>query len=582
MAATLTMAFFQALGIASILPFINMIMEPSIINENRWLWWAYNTLGFTSIHSFIMFSGIMMLAIILTGNAISAFATWVKLRFVWQKNHSLSSSLLRKYLSLPYGYFLGHHSADLSKNILDEANELTRSFLIPILSIVTQGTVVFFIFIMLLFVNPVVTFIVAGVLVGSYVLIYLKLSKRLSRGGRSRLAANKERFTAANEALGGIKDIKVMGRELHFLDRYIVNSKKFSNLQSWNEVVGQLPRYAMEVVAFGGVIILILGLLSVAEETQEVIPLVSFFAFAGYRLMPALQEIFKAFTKVQFSKAVLHKIHQDIMEEGGRDLEEYRDINSTKPLAFEKEIELTNIAFSYPGIKEKVLQDISVRIQRNTSIAIVGSTGSGKTTLVDIILGLLTPQAGEIRVDGVLVNEDNMRNWQRNLGYVPQQIYLNDDTIAHNIAFGVPHAEIDIEAVQRTARIANLEKFIIEDLPQGFDSVVGERGVRLSGGERQRVGIARALYHDPEVLILDEATSALDGITEDSVMHAIEKISKLKTIIVIAHRLTTVKKCHKIYMMDKGEIIAQGSYEELIESNPQFRAMAAGTASSNI
>ncbi|MDO9574114.1 MAG: ABC transporter ATP-binding protein, partial [Candidatus Contubernalis sp.] len=422
------------------------------------------------------------------------------------------------------------------------------------------------------------TLIVAGVLGGSYGLIYLKLSKRLSRAGRRRLAANKERFKAANEALGGIKDIKVLGRELYFLDRFITNSKKFSNLQSWNELVGQIPRYAMEVVAFGGVIILILGLLSVTSNAQGVIPLVSFFAFAGYRLMPALQEIYQAFTKVQFSKAVLHKIHRDISEEGGRNLEEYRDMDSLKPLSFEKEIELNNIVFSYLGSNDRVLKDINVKIERNTSIAIVGSTGSGKTTLVDIILGLLTPQAGEMNVDGVLVNEDNIRNWQRNLGYVPQQIYLNDDTIAHNIAFGVPNAEIDMEAVKKAARIANLEEFILNDLPQGFDTVVGERGVRLSGGERQRVGIARALYHDPEVLILDEATSALDGITEDSVMKAIEKISKLKTMIVIAHRLTTVKKCNRVYMMSRGEIVAQGSYEELLQYNPQFQAMATGVS----
>ncbi len=232
------------------------------------------------------------------------------------------------------------------------------------------------------------------------------------------------------------------------------------------------------------------------------------------------------------------------------------------------------VANNYPGYEEQVLKGFNLTIKRHTSVAVVGHTGSGKSTLVDIILGLLTPVQGTLKVDGTTINEDNLQNWQRNIGYVPQHIFLSDDTLDRNIAFGLPDEDIDPQSLFRAAKMANLYDFIEQDLPEGFETIIGERGVRLSGGQRQRVGIARALYHDPEVLVLDEATSALDGITEDAVIEAIENAAKTKTMIVIAHRLTTISNCDVIYLMNKGVIEAQGTYQELMESNDRFRAMA--------
>jgi len=570
----LLMALFQTLGVVSILPFLSVIMQPEIIESNRWLNWLYSSLGFTSVNSFIFFTGIFMLFIIIIGSLTSALATWLKVRFVYRKNHNLSAALLKKYLSLPYVYFLTHNTADLSKNILNEANILTVHFMLPLINIMIKGFIVIGILSMLLFTSIYITLLSVIILGGSYALIYLRFRNELKISGVKRLKENQLRFKTAGEALSGIKDIKVMGREAFFYQRYSKHSIKYSDLQVWNALVGQIPRYFLEILAFGGIITLVLYFISTAVNMNEVIPMVSFFAFAGYRLIPALQEIFQSFTMIRFSQATLNRIIEDLSEKDGFSEQflvyEKEPIN---PMPFNTSFRLKEISYNYPNTNEPVICSLSLLIQRNTSIGLVGPTGAGKTTLVDIILGLLTPQKGEFSVDGVKIDENNILNWQKNLSYVPQHIYLSDDTIMNNIAFGIPDEKIDRETVEYVARISNLHDFI-SALPNGYQTIVGERGIRLSGGERQRVGIARALYHDPEVLVFDEATSSLDGVTESAVLEAIKNVTKLKTMIIIAHRLTTVKDCDIIYSINKGKITAQGTYDELMSSSASFRAMA--------
>jgi ABC-type multidrug transport system fused ATPase/permease subunit len=373
--------------------------------------------------------------------------------------------------------------------------------------------------------------------------------------------------------MGGIKFTKVLGRERYFLGEYSRHSKEFFNLQSWYEVIGKTPKYIMEIVAFGGVLGLVLFFIYTDQMTNEVIPLIGLFAFAGYRLMPALQGIYDSFTRFRFNRSVLNKIHYDMNEGGLSEVEvDFKEL-LPEQIEFKKNIKLEDMSFSYEGNRNRVLEDIDMDIKKGMSVGIVGTTGSGKTTLVDIILGLLTPTEGSLYVDGNKITEDNVRNWQANLGYVPQDIFLCDDTITKNIAFGYNDEDIDMRQVKKVAKMANISKFIEDELPDGYDTVIGERGVRLSGGQRQRIGIARALYHDPEVLIFDEATSSLDNVTEKSVLKAIEDVSKLKTMIVIAHRLTTVKNCDRIYLIDKGRIIDKGKYSELEERNERFKEM---------
>lgn len=573
----LLMAIFQALGVASIIPFISLVMNPEIVFENTHLSWAYNFFGFESIRSFVIAAGIVMLTIIVTGNLISAFAIWLKTRFVWRKNHDLSTALLKKYLSLPYAYFLTQNTADLAKNVLAEVQNLTKSFLIPMLEIITDSVIILIIFLTLILISPVATVTILGM----FVLIYGVISKsglrdKLKKRGGLRLEENKGRFKAASEALGGIKDIKLLGREGFFINKFAGHSLKFSDLQSWHTVVGKIPRYFIEIIAFGGAIVFVLVLMLTRQDFQQVIPMVSFFAFAGYRIMPTLNRMFQAVTKLQFNKTVLDKLYNDLVKKECK-IKDKKNLEKQKnTIKLQNSIQIKNLSFTYPATSANVLKNINLRIDKNRSVAVVGSTGTGKTTFVDIVLGLLQPTKGSIEVDHKKISDQNLRSWQNDLGYVPQFIYLTDDTITRNIAFGLSDSQIDLKRIEVVAKISNLYDFIVNQLPNGFDTLVGERGIRLSGGQRQRVGIARALYNDPDVLVLDEATSSLDGITEESVLKAIETLSKLKTLIIIAHRLTTVKKCDMIYLMDQGRIIAQGKYDELMATNAQFRAMARG------
>lgn len=386
------------------------------------------------------------------------------------------------------------------------------------------------------------------------------------------MEANARRFKIASEAFGGIKAVKLMGSEDTFVQRYSAYSFQYAKHNATAEVLSALPLYALETVAFGGIILIVLYLLATRGDLAQVLPLAGLFTFAGYRMMPAMQQIYSGAIQLRFNLAVLDTLHEALQV--GVATTERRDSRDIEPLPFKDKLELHAITFRYPRTAEPVIRDLSLTIKAGSSVAFAGKTGSGKTTISDIILGLLPVDGGSMRVDGVEIGSENLRRWQRNLGYVPQDIYLQDDTIAANIAFGMADKEVDMAAVERAARIANIHDFIVGELPQGYESMIGERGVRLSGGERQRVGIARALYHDPAVLVLDEATSALDGATERMVFAAIENIARVKTLIIIAHRLTTVRKCDVVYVIDDGRIIARGTYGELMESNAKFREMA--------
>ena len=573
--AIIFMALAQTMGVALVMPFIAVVMEPLLVFENRWLSWVYGTLNFTSEKNFIIFTGVVLFATIFLSNAVSAFVTWFKLRFSGAINHRLSCRLLAKYLAMPYAFFLNQHSSDLSKNVLSEVGALTGSYLNPLLDIITRGLFALSMLIMLLWVNVVISLVVLVFIGGAYLAIYWRVNKNLQHRGAKRFKANKMRFKAADEAFGGIKETKVLNREVFFLNSYSRASFKQFRYSTWNAVIQQMPRFALESLAFGGIIIFVIVSLLTLEDARQVIPLAGLFAFAGYRLMPALQELFSSFTKMKFNQAVLDRIYQDITT-GETPVIDYEVVRKSlpEPIPFEQEISLDNISYSYPNARCPVISKICLTIKRNSAVALVGPTGAGKTTLADIILGLLPPQEGKLLVDGVPIDQSNVIRWQRNIGYVPQYIYLSDNTVARNIAFGLPDHQIDRKTLEHAARVANIHDFITEELPTGYDTLVGERGIRLSGGQRQRIGIARALYHDPKVLVFDEATSALDGITEEAVLNAMENASKLKTLIIIAHRLTTVKSCDVIYMIEKGKIVGSGTYWELLNSNEQFKAMA--------
>lgn len=567
-------AAIEIAGIASIMPFMAVVANQNVITTNRWLKQGYDYFAFTSLHGFLFFLGLLVLGLLIFSNMLKTLNTWLSLKYDNHLYYMLAHRLLASYLARPYEFFLNRNTAEMGKNVLAEARTVVAGIINPGMQVLSGSLMSLLIIALLLAVNPFTAVVIFGVLGACYVTIYFTINRRLTGIGEDQFKANAMKFKVANEALAGIKDLKVMGRERVFLERFEVHALRHAHSNTMSGLISELPRYTLETVAFSGILLLVLVNLRSEQTIGNMIPLLALYAFAGYRLLPALQQVYSGTSKVRVNLPSLDILHRD-MREGYVDAA----MNDTKtetmklePLPLLHELALKNVTFRYPGVKKPTIKNASLSIARNSSVGIVGPTGSGKTTLVDIILGLLNPTSGIVEVDGRKITSENIPCWKLNLGYVPQRIFLCDDTIINNIAFGVPEKDIDMSAVIRASRIANLHGFIQRELPNGYETVIGEQGIRLSGGQRQRIGVARALYHDPAVLIMDEATSALDGITEEAVMDALRTLSGEKTVITIAHRLTTLKDCDVIYLMEQGIITWEGTYDELQTPSSRFHA----------
>lgn len=572
--ASLVTAFAQAFGVASIFPFINVVVNPGIIEENRWLLYIYERGHFKDVNSFIFLLGIIIFFIIVLSGIISVATSWAKTKFTLGKNHSLSRRLLTVYLYQPYEFFLQKNSSELGTNILSEINQLTSQLLMSIFDIIINGLMAIVMLGMLFMVDIVVTTATIIFLGCSYGLINYFVKNKLHEKGKKRFEANRGRFRMANEALSGIKTTKVMGIETYFLKSFNNFSQKYAQYNVFANMVGEIPKYILETSAFGGIVFFVLYMISRGDKVLDFIPLLSLYAFAAYRTIPAFNRLFNAMTSIHYNSTIVDKIYIDMVELAPDTKAITKTNSGSRKLIFNEKIQLQNLKFSYKDSTLEVINDISLTIPKNDIIGFVGATGCGKTTLVDMVLGLLTPQEGKILIDDEELNEGNISSWQKKIGYVPQEIYLSDDTVLKNIAFGVPDNSIDLKQAKNAAKIAAIDNFIEDKLPHKYDTFIGERGIRLSGGERQRIGLARALYRNPEVLILDEATSSLDGATEEIVLKAIQDAARSRTVIMIAHRLNTLKDCDQIYIMEKGQIIGQGKYSELIIKNKKFREMA--------
>ena len=400
-----------------------------------------------------------------------------------------------------------------------------------------------------------------------YVITYAFVRKYLVYLGKERLKKNKLRFTAVAEVFNAFKEIKVGVLEKIYIKRFSEPAKILARHEASAKVLGSIPQFALEAIAFGGMLLLILFLMSKTGTLNTVLPLIALYAFAGYRLMPAIQRIY-SLSQLRFVGPSLDALIEDL-----ENLKQFNLYENKKFLKFKEKVTLNKVHFNYPNSTKSVLNDISLCIPAQSTIGIVGPTGSGKTTTIDIILGLLKPTKGTLEIDNTTINRENYRSWQRTVGYVPQEIYLSDDTVASNIAFGVDKEDINQEAVENAARISNLHEFVINELPMQYNTNVGERGIKLSGGQRQRIGIARALYHKPQLLILDEGTSSLDNITEHTIMDTLNRIKKDITIILIAHRLNTVKNCDNIFVLQDGQVKEHGSYDDLIKTSKTFQKM---------
>ena len=571
----LVMALLDVLGVASIMPFMAVLANPELVETNVALKTAYAASSYFRIDTpeqFLFALGILVFVLLVGSLAFKALTTYAQLRFTLMREYSIGKRMIEGYLHQPYSWFLGRHSADLGKTILSEVTTIISKAIIPTMNLISQGVVTIALLTLLIVVDPNLALIVGLSLAAAYGLIFKSTSGLLARMGAGRVAANQERFTVVSEAFTANKEVKVGGLEDVYVKRFAEPAQSYARHQASAQVITQLPRFALEAVAFGGMLLLTLYLLAQRGNFASTLPIIALYAFAGYRLIPALQQIYAALTQLRFAGPALDALHKDLMS-----LQPASPSTQQPAMPLTQAITLNNIVYQYPNATAPALKGISLTIPAKSKVGLVGATGSGKTTTVDLILGLLDAQEGTLAIDGQPITDHNKRAWQRAIGYVPQQIYLADDTVAANIAFGIEPEQIDQAAVERAAKIASLHEFVISDLPQNYATAVGERGVRLSGGQRQRIGIARALYHNPQVLILDEATSALDNLTEHAVMEAVHNLGHEITIILIAHRLSTVKQCDHIFFLEKGELNGQGGYEELMQARERFRAMAKAT-----
>lgn len=570
--AFIVMALMEMAGVASIMPFMALVADPGLIHRHAALSGLYSALGLGSDLAFLYLAGAMVMGVLVFNNLFSAFAQWLSFRVTALCGHTLSERLFSGYLARPYAFYLGRNSGELANTLFAEVNRLIVGVLLPAIEIVAKGTVILAILAVLLIIDPMMALGVAAVMGGLYSMIFMVIRHYLTRIGRETVAAGAERIKIANEAFGGIKELKVIGNEGSFIRRYAIPSRMLAERQAASQALARVPKYLLEIVAFGGILLITLLLLGRQQTLSQVLPVIVVYAFAGYRLLPAIQQTYSNIAIIRFNLPALDVVFRDAGQYASQQAGE-----GDKPghvFAPAKGITFDNVTYRYPGAESPGVANLSLTITANSTVAFVGPTGSGKTTAVDILLGLLDPQSGELRVDDETIDAQNLRAWQRGLGYVPQYIFLTDDTIMRNIALGEDDAEIDIQAVERAARTASIHEFISNELPQGYQTMVGERGVRLSGGQRQRIGLARALYRDPMVLVLDEATSALDGITESAIMETLSQLAHRKTIIMIAHRISTVRACDRIFILEKGVLTGQGGYEELMRDSKLFRSLS--------
>jgi len=560
---------FEIAGIASIAPFMAVVSSPEIIQNNNYLNNFYNYFGFTSTNDFLVMLGVLVILLLVISNSIAALTTWKVTSFANNQSHVLSVKLLNSYLSNSYEFFLNNNSSTLEKNILSEVFRGVSGVMLPALLLIVKLIIVTFILILLIVVNPTITFASIFILGGLYLLMYKFMRSYLMEIGISFTKVDSERYKLVKEALSGIKNLKLNGNESEFVKQYSIPSKLHAKYTTQNSLITQMPRYLVETISFSGIVGIIIYFIYQGERVDEVIPLISIFALASYRLAPALQQIYHSISQIKYTLPAINLLINDIKDDNEILFKAFSDKGFPE---YKSSLVLNNISFGYLNSNRDSLCNISIEITPNTTIGIVGGTGSGKTTLVDIILGLLIPTTGNILIDGIALDENNTALWQRNIGYVPQDVFLIDDTIIRNIAFAATDNNISIEEIKSVCRVAGISKFI-EGLPEGYQTVVGERGAKLSGGQVQRIGIARALYKNPNVVVFDEATSALDNITERAVMEAVNNLSHKKTIIMIAHRLSSIRNCDTIYVMDKGRIVDSGSYDELVNTSTIFQKM---------
>lgn len=555
----------EILGIGLIIPVVALLTQPDLAakypNFQPWL----ATLGNPTQPKLVMFAIAALVGIYLLKNLFLAFLAWHETRFAFDVQAQLSHRLFAAYLYQPYTFHLQRNSATLIRNVTTEVSLFTKA-IISTLALLGEAFVLVGMAGLLVLAEPLGALVVVLV-VGTAAWYFHSITRgKVSHWGKTRQYHEGLRIQHLQQGLGGAKDVKLLGRESEFLAQYGKHNLQSARVSQFQAALQLMPRLWLEMLAVTGLAVLILTMVVQGRDMSSIVATLALFAAAAFRLIPSVNRVLAGLQTLRFCLPVINILHDELR------LVMPEPVSVGKRLLpFHSEIQLFDVGYTYPSASARALDGVSLRIRKGASIGFVGPSGSGKSTLADVILGLLAPSAGRVLVDGQDIQE-NLRGWQDQIGYVPQSIYLTDDTLMRNVAFGLPIEQIDEAAVRRAIVSAQLDEFVA-GLPDGLNTMVGERGIQISGGQRQRIGIARALYHSPQVLVLDEATSALDNLTEQSVMEALHNLRHKITIIIIAHRLTTVHECDCIYLLEKGQLVGQGAYKELANTNQRFQDM---------
>ncbi|MDI9244970.1 ABC transporter ATP-binding protein [Marinobacter sp. CHS3-4] len=569
----LLMALAELASVISIGPFMAVVGDMDQLQGDGTLAKVYEASGIQTPEKFLFWMGIGVLGVLVASALLSMYTIWRLSMYGARVGAELGNRLYHYYLHQPWLFHASGSSSHLTSKIAQEAGRVTTQMISPLMQMNARIFMALMITGAMFAYNPRVAIAGFGIFVVAYWLMYKLVRRRLTRKGRMISSAQGQRFRLMSEGFGGVKDVLLLGRQALFTERFGEVSRQYADAQGKMTVMAQMPRYVMELIAFGSLIFLVLYLLGSQQgNLGAILPLLSVYALAGLKLLPAFQQIYSSVSMIRGSAPAFEAIREEL-KASSEDKQVSDTSHPNSRLHLTQSLQLQDVEFTYPGKTISALKGINIDIKANQVVGIVGASGSGKSTAIDILLGLIQPQKGELLVDGVPINETRRRAWQNSIGFVPQAIFLSDRSIRENIAFGIPKPDIDETQVNRAASMAHLDE-LLKDLPDGLDTLVGERGVQLSGGQRQRIGIARALYDDADVLILDEATSALDGITEKLIMDAIHDFAGKKTIIMIAHRLATVQKCDVIFLLEDGSVIDKGSYYELSERNEKFKRMA--------
>jgi len=579
----ITVSALDAVGIGLIGPFMSLAVKPEFIEQNVWLSRIYEGLPLKNTNQFVALIGLSIIIIFYLKSFLYYRIQSYVLKFSYTQQVKLRLRMLRTYLALPYSFYLKTNSAQVVQNISNESASFTYSIVIPLLNSIANAFVLIVLLLLLAKTDLLATVSILGMLLVAIAPFHY-FRHKVAEWGRDGVEANTETIRIINHAIGGFKETKLIGCEGFFEEQLNAQTVKYARAASKFHISQQLPRIVVEVLLMTFVVGFVSLSLVIAERSENLISVLGIFAIASVRIIPSASQLITSISTLRNAKPSLDKIYLDLKELEKPETAEYLkmtrnsisnakgekasnslDASEMNKLSFSDKIVLKHVNYTYPESSSKALKDISFTIRKGESIALVGKSGAGKTTLMDVFLGLLIPQSGEIQVDGWSVQQ-NLTAWQRSIGYIPQSIFLMDDTMRRNIAFGVPDHLVDEKKLSYALESAQLSE-LVKDLPDGLQTSIGEHGIRLSGGQRQRIGIARALYHEREILVLDEATSALDNETEAMISESIRALSGTKTMIIIAHRLTTVEHCDRIYAMDKGEIIKVGSYQEVVLKN---------------